>query len=159
LTRKPVVRVKKVVRDPFRGREFADAGGKARHLLVQRVLVDTVACRQVDDSRKRGQPLDFRIVWGLLAGEDVRADPALAEGGADLADVDVQAAVGVLAQRGSRRGMHRNDRDAPLRAAIDVHTILFSHDAPISSRASVWKRSRSRMLRPANKTPCTFKTY
>ena len=152
LAGQPVVREEKVVGDAFTLREIHDLDGERRHLVVERVLVQPASGRQVDHSRQRGEVFDNGVLGRLLAGEDIGRDTSVAERAGDLAHVDVQAAVCVLAQRGRGRRMHRDDRDPPS-GAVRGQAGVLSHGTPISRQASVAKRSRSRNERPANRNP------
>src|SRR5439155_18928393 len=88
----------------------------------------------------------------LLAGEDVGRDAPVAEGGDDLVDLHVEAAVSVLTQRSRGRRVHGDDRNTPCGAVRDRAAGL-SHGTPISRQASVVRRSRNRNGRPASRTP------
>ncbi len=118
LARKPVVREEEVVLDSLRGRERCDLVREPGHLVEEGVLVEPHSGRQVNHPREGRQGLDCGIVRRLKTREDVGGDAAVAEGATHLAHIDVEAAVGVLAQRCGGRGVHGNDRDPPLRTAV-----------------------------------------
>src|ERR1700738_1429656 len=153
------MREKEVIVDPLDLREVCHLGGECRRLLDEGVLVQTLAGREVDDPRQRCQVFDGGVVPRLQPGEYIGGYPAVAEGAADLAHVYVEASVGVLAQRRGGRGVHGYDRDAPLCAAVREQCARFSHDMPISRRASASRRSKTRIERPANRNPRYLKTY
>ena len=144
---------------PSVGGVLDDPGGEVGDLVVQGVLVQVAPGGQVDHARQGGELLDRRVVPRLDAGEDVGGDSAIAEGGADLANVDVEAAVRALAQRGGRRGVHGYDRDPHLRGAVGDQLGHLSHGRPISRRASASRRSKTPIGRPANRNPYSLKTY
>ena len=134
--RQPVVREEKVVRRPLVAGEICDSPGERGHLSVEGVLVQAGAGREIDHAREGGEALHLRLVRRLPAGEDVGGDAAVAERGRDLMDVDIESAVGVLAQRGGGRGVHGDDRDPPC-GAVGEHPVGLSHGTPISRQASV----------------------
>ena len=150
LTREPVVREQEVIRDAFAFSKIEDLRGEGRHLVVQRVLIQPPSGGQIDHPGQLGQGLDRRVVRRLLAGEDVGRDAPVAEGGGDLVDVDVEAAVRVLTQRSRGRRVYGDDRDPPWGAVRDRAASL-SHGTPISRQASVVRRSRNRNGRPASR--------
>ena len=117
LAREPVVGEQEVVLNVVLGGERGHFGSEGWDLVEEGVFVQVPAGRQVDHSRQRREGLLRRVVGRLEAGEHVGGDPAVAESVADFADVDVEAAVGVLAQRSRGRGVHGNDRD-PHRSAV-----------------------------------------
>ena len=134
--RQPVVREEKVVRRALAAGEVCDSPGERGDLSVEGVLVQAGAGREIDHARKRGEALHRRFVRRLPAGEDVGGDAAIAEGGRDLVNVDIESAVGVLAQRGGGRRVHGDDRDPPS-GAVGEHPVGLSHGTPISRQASV----------------------
>src|SRR4029077_20864798 len=150
-------REEEVVLDILGGRERGHLGRECRHLVEQGVLVESHSDRQVNHPRKGRQRLDRGIVGRLTTREDVGGDAPVAEGAADLAYVDIESAVGVLAQRCGGRGVHGYDRDPPLRTAVQGQLRLISHGMPISRQASASRRSRTPTARAANKSPCRLK--
>ena len=98
LARQPVVREEQVVRDAFSLGELRNPQGEPGHLVVERVFVKPPTGSQVDDSRQLGKLLDGRVVGRLAPGEDVGRDAAFAECGADLAHVNIESAVGAVAE-------------------------------------------------------------
>ena len=150
LAREPVVGEQHVVR-AFPFGEPEDLVRERRHLVVEAVFVEIPSGGEVDHARVRCEEF-HRGVRRAPAGEDVGGDAALAEGQTGLANVNVEAAVGVLAQGSCWGGMHGNDRDPPS-GAVGGETGCLSHGTPISRQASVSRRSRMRNGRPANRKP------
>src|SRR5207253_6077181 len=70
-----------------------------------------------DDLAKSAQGLDLGTVQAGPACEHVRGHAEPTERGADLADVDVEATVGALAQRRIRRGVE-TDHPGPEQALL-----------------------------------------
>src|SRR5207249_3466619 len=62
LAREPVVREKQVVDSPLVLGEAGDPPRKRRHLVEERVLVQTPSGRKIDDAREVGEAFDRRVV-------------------------------------------------------------------------------------------------